>query len=142
MLVLDTNVLSAIMGARPAPEVAAWIAGQPDDALFTTTICQAEILSGLAVMPEGRRRSALEAAARAIFTEDFGGRVLPFDSAAVEAYAAIFAARRRSGRPAAPLDLMIAAIARARGASVVTRDIGGFGDCGVPLIDPWQVQTP
>ncbi len=141
MFVLDTNVLSAIMGARPAPEVAAWIAGQPDDALFTTTICQAEILSGLAVMPEGRRRSALETAARAIFTDDFGGRVLPFDTAAAEAYADIFAARRRAGRPAAPLDLMIAAVAHARGASVVTRDIGGLADCGVPIIDPWQVPS-
>jgi hypothetical protein len=64
------------MSARPAPEVALWIAGQPEDALFTTTICQAEILAGLAVMPEGRRRVALETAAHAIFTDDFNGRVL------------------------------------------------------------------
>jgi len=77
-----------------------------------------------------------------MFTDGFGGRVLPFDTAAAEAYAAIFAGRRRAGRPVAPLDLMIAAIARARGAGVVTRDIDGFEDCGVPLIDPWQVQTP
>ena len=82
MFVLDTNILSAIMSARPSPEVAAWIAGQPEDALFTTTICQAEILAGLAVMPEGRRRVALETAARAIFADDFNGRVLPFDAAA------------------------------------------------------------
>lgn len=139
MFVLDTNVLSAIMGARPAPEVEAWIAGQPEDTLFTTTICQAEILSGLAIMPEGRRRFSFETAARAIFTDDFSGRVLPFDAAAAAAYADIFAARRRAGRPTAPLDLMIAAVARANGASVVTRDIGGFKDCGVPLLDPWQV---
>jgi toxin FitB len=66
MYVLDTNILSAIMSARPSPELATWIAGQPEDALFTTTICQAEILAGLAVMPEGRRRVALETAARAI----------------------------------------------------------------------------
>jgi toxin FitB len=140
MFVLDTDVLSAIMGARPAPEVA-WIAGQPEDALFTTTICQAEILAGLAVMREGRRRSALETAARAIFTDDFNGRVLPIDTAAAAAYVDIFAARRSVGRPTAPLDLMIAAIARARGASVVTRDVGGFEDCGVSLIDPWNVPS-
>ena len=138
MFILDTNVLSAIMSARPAPEVAAWIAGQPDAALFTTTISQAEILAGLAVMPEGRRRDALETAAQAIFADDFNGRVLPFDAAAAATYADIFAARRRVGRSTAPLDLMIAAVARANGAGVVTRDIGGFEDCGVPLIDPWQ----
>ena len=139
MFVLDTNILSAIMSATPAPEVAAWISGQPEDALFATTICQAEILSGLAVMPEGRRRLALETAAQAIFTDDFGGRVLPFDTAAAAAYAEMFARRRKTGRATAPLDLMIAAVARANGAGVVTRDIGGFEDCGVPLIDPWQV---
>jgi toxin FitB len=138
MFVLDTNILSAIMGSRPVPEVAAWIAGQPEDLLFTATVCQAEVLSGLAVMPVGRRRLALEAAARAIFTEDFDGRVLPFDAAAAAAYVDSCAARRRAGRPAAPLDLMIAAVARAKGAAVVTRDTSGFEDCGVPLINPWQ----
>jgi predicted nucleic acid-binding protein len=138
MFVLDTNVLSAIMGSKPVPEVAAWIAGQPEDLLFTATVCQAEVLSGLAIMPDGRRRLALEAAARAIFTEDFDGRVLPFDSAAASAYADLFAARKRAGRPTAPLDLMIAAVARAKGASVVTRDTSGFEECGVPLVNPWQ----
>ena len=137
MFILDTNVLSAIMGSQPAPEVAAWIEGQPDDLLYTASVCQAEILAGLAVMPEGRRRLALETAARAIFIEDFGGRLLPFDTAAAAAYADIFAARKRAGRPTAPLDLMIAAIARTKGASVVTRDTRGFEACGVPLINPW-----
>ena len=64
--------------------------------------------------------------------------MLPFDAAAAAAYADIFAARRRAGRPTAPLDLMIAAVARANGAGVVTRDIGGFEGCGVPLVDPWH----
>jgi predicted nucleic acid-binding protein len=138
MFLLDTNVLSAIMGSRPVPEVAAWIADQPEDLLFTASVCQAEFMSGLAILPEGRRRSVLEAAARAIFTEDFDGRVLPFDTAAAVAYADIFAARKRAGRPIAPLDLMIAAVAQTKGAAVVTRDTGGFEACGVPLINPWQ----
>jgi predicted nucleic acid-binding protein len=77
MFVLDTNILSAMMSTRAVPEVAAWIAGQSVDLLFTTSISQAEILSGLAIMPESRRRSDLEAAARAMFMEDFEGRVLP-----------------------------------------------------------------
>lgn len=141
MFILDTNVLSAMMGSRPAPEVAAWIAEQPEDLLFTATVCQAEILSGLAIMPEGRRRSALQAAARGIFTEDFDGRVLPFDTDAAAAYADIFAARKRAGRPTAPLDLMIAAVARVKGASVVTRDTSGFEECGVPIINPWQTPS-
>lgn len=140
MFVLDTNVLSAMMATRPAPDVAAWIARQREDSLFTTTISQAEILAGIAVLPEGRRRRDLDAAARAIFEEDFERRVLTFDGAAAAAYGDLFAARRRDGRPTAPLDLMIAAIVRANEASVVTRDQAGFDGCGIPVIDPWAAQ--
>jgi predicted nucleic acid-binding protein len=126
-----------MMSPEPAPQVAAWVAGQKLELLFTASVCQAEILSGLAIMPDGRRRQALEAAARAMFMEDFEGRVLPFDMAAAIAYADIFAARRLAGRPTATLDLMIAAIAHSHGASVVTRDSSGFDGCGVAVIDPW-----
>ena len=138
MFVLDTNILSSIMGSRPVPEVAAWISRQPEEDLYTASICQAEILSGIAVMPEGRRRLALEAAANAMFREDFAGRVLPFDIDAAATYAGVFAARRRAGLGTATLDLMIAAIARARSASVVTREISGFEACGVTVINPWE----
>src|SRR5271163_1936063 len=130
MFIVDTNVLSNAMTSDPAPAVAAWIAGQTPELLFTTSICQAEILSGIAVLPQGRRRSSLEASANAMFSEDFAGRVLPFDSEAAIAYADVFSARRRAGRPAAPADLMVAAVARTKGARVVTRDIGDFEDCG------------
>lgn len=139
MFVLDTNVLSAMIRLQLEPRVALWIAAQRLDLLFTTSLSQAEILSGLAIMAEGRRRLDLQAAARAMFMEDFEGRVLPFDSEAATAYASIFAARRRAGRPAATLDLMIASVALSRGASVVTRDTGGFEGCGITLINPWDV---
>jgi hypothetical protein len=139
MFVLDTNILLAMMRLQLEPQVATWIAAQPPDLLFTTSLSQAEILSGLAIMAEGRRRGDLEAAAHVMFLEDFDGRVLPFDTKAATAYAEIFAARRRTGRPAATLDLMIASIARSHGASVVTRDTGGFEGCGIALINPWQM---
>jgi toxin FitB len=137
MFLLDTNILSAVMSTRPAPQVAGWIAEQPPDLLFTAAVCQAEILSGIAVLPKGRRREGLELAALAMFREDFDGRILPFDGDAAVIYAEIFAARRSAGRPAAMADLMIASIARAHGASVVTRDTGGFEGSGLTLIDPW-----
>src|ERR1700736_4365989 len=111
MFILDINILSDIMSTHAETPVAAWRAGQPIDLLFTTSVSQAEILSGLAIMADGRRRLDLEAAARAMFLEDFEGRVLPFDMEAAIAYADIFAARRRADRPAATVDLMIAAVA-------------------------------
>jgi len=138
MFLLDTNILSGMMRIQPVPEVATWVAGQRSQLLFTTSISQAEILSGLAILPEGRRRRDLEAAAQSMFQEDFEGRVLSFDMAAAAAYADIFAARRRAGRPTATLDLMIASVARAQDASVITRDISGFEDCGLTVINPWD----
>jgi predicted nucleic acid-binding protein len=138
MFILDTNILSAIMAARPVPEVATWIARQPEELLFTAAVCQAEILSGIAILPASRRRTALETAARLMFREDFEGRVLPFNAEAAEAYADIFAARRAAGLSTPPTDLMIAAVARAKGAGVVTRDIGGFTGCGLTVINPWE----
>jgi predicted nucleic acid-binding protein len=138
MFLLDTNVLSAMMSADPVPEVAAWVSGQPAELLFTASVCQAEILSGLAIMPDGRRRLALEEAARAMFQEDFEGRVLPFDMEAAVAYADIFAGRRRAGRATATVDLMIASVARCQGARVVTRNVADFDECGVDIVNPWD----
>ncbi len=139
MFILDTNVLSELMRDAPDARVLEWVAGQRVDLLFTTAVSQAEVLSGLATMAEGRRRDMLEAAARAVFLEDFAGRVLPFDMAAAEAYAGIFAGRRRVGHPVSGADLMIASIASARDGAVVTRDRGGFAGCGVAVVDPWAV---
>ena len=137
MFLLDTNILSAMMRAGPVPEVAAFMSSHPSEHLFTASTCQAEILAGLAIMPEGRRRLALVAAAHAMFRDDFEGRVLPFDTAAAVIYADIFAARRRTGRPVATADLMIASVARSRGASVVTRNVADFDECGVGIVNPW-----
>jgi predicted nucleic acid-binding protein len=87
MFLLDTNILSAVMGTRPVPKVASWMEEQPPDLLFTTAVCQAEILSGITVLSKGHRREALEIAALAMFREDFAGRILPFDTEAAVIYA-------------------------------------------------------
>lgn len=137
MILLDTNVLSALTRIEREPAVAAWLAAQRGPSLHTTAICQAEIWAGIAVMPHGRRRLALEQAVYAMFIEEFDSRILPFDDHAALAYADIFAARRRAGRPGTEADLMIAAIARTQSASVVTRNVRDFEGCGVPVINPW-----
>ena len=134
----DPNVLSAIMGSQPVPEVAAWVSTQPEELLFTASVCQAEILAGIEILTDGRRRRILEAAARAIFRDDFDGRILPFDAAAASLYAELFAVRKQAGRSTAMADLMIAAVARARGAHMVTRNAGDFEGCGLALINPWE----
>jgi len=137
VIVLDTNVISELMRAVPDPRVWAWVAAQPRALLCTTHLNQAEILYGIAALPEGQRRSALAVAAEALFAEDFAGRILPFGAAAAARYPALVLARRRAGNPIEGFDALIAAIALAAGAGVATRDTGGFAGCGLSLIDPW-----
>ena len=134
---LDTSVLSALMRPEPARGFAGWIVAQPSDELFTASVCQAEILSGIALLPAGRRRADLAAAAGAMFADDFHGRVLPFDAEAAAGYADMFANRRNAGRPTGTIDLMLAAIAHLRGASVVSRNVADFEGLGLTIINPW-----
>jgi predicted nucleic acid-binding protein len=135
MNVVDTNILSEVFRPKPAEQVRCWMSAQPPDSLFTTT--EAEMLYGVALLPAGRRRSALEKAVSAVFNEDFAGRVLGFDGAAARAFAEIAAARRGAGRPISGFDTQIAAIARVAGAAIATRDVQDFADCGVKIVNPW-----
>jgi len=137
MIILDTNVLSETMRPAPAPGVLRWLASLPPSGVFTTTISEAEILFGLALLPRGARRDALTLASKAVFAQDFAERVLPFDRAATEEFADIAAARRQAGRPISHADAQIAAIARSRKAAVATRNIGDFEHCQIRVVDPW-----
>ena len=137
MIVLDTNVMSELMRPEPSPAVANWAVRVGLSDLRLTAITRAEILSGIAILPHGRRRQALEIAANRTFDLVFN-ELLPFDAQAADHYAEIVAIRRRSGRATAPIDMMIAAIARAHGAAVATRNIIDFEECGIVLHDLWQ----
>lgn len=139
MIVLDTNVLSELMRPTPAPAVLAWARAQDAAAIFTTAVCEAELLFGVAAMAEGRRRMALARAVEAILGTILGGRVLPFDRAAAKLYGVLAAESRRSGRPVGMADLQIAAIARARNAgAIATRNTQHFAGCGLAIVDPWS----
>jgi len=138
MILLDTNVLSELMRLEPAPRVLEWIAAQPAQGLFTTSITQAEILHGVMLLPLGKRREAFEAAAQAMFTEEFAGRILAFGADAARAYARIAVDRRRAGRPISHFDAQIAAIAHCSGAAIGTRNVADFEGCGVEVLNPWD----
>jgi toxin FitB len=136
MIVVDTNVLSEEMRPVPAASVLAWFRRQSAASLFTTAVCQAEILVGVATLPDGRRKLALETAARDIL-ELFAGRILPFDSVAATAYAEIVATRRQIGRPINDFDAQIAAIARSRDMALATRNGSDFEGIALRVVDPW-----
>ena len=138
MIVLDTNVVSELMKPAPAYAVAAWIGARPTQSLYTTSITQAEILHGVMLLPDGKRREELEAAAHAMFREDFAGRILAFGADAALPYAQIAVDRRAAGRPISQFDAQIAAIARSTGAAIATRDAAGYEGCGVKVVNPWE----
>ena len=124
------------MRPAPTPSVAAWIAERDAATMFLTAVSEAELRFGVAILPAGRRRNALEAAMRRWLERGFAERILPFDSAAAEAYAEIAADRRQAGRPIGEADCQIAAISRSRGASLVTRNVRDFEGTGVEVVDP------
>ena len=139
MTILDTNVVSELIAMSPSEVVVHWISSQRllDD-LLLTAVTVAEILYGVELLPKGKRGDRLHQQARAMFAEDFAGRVLPFDEQAARAFAPITANRRAQGRPIAEFDAQIAAIARVHDATLATRNTDDFEGCGVRLINPWE----
>ena len=137
MIVLDTNVISALMLREPDPNVVAWLDGLPAESIWTTSITVFEVRLGLEILEAGRRRLQLEEAFERALEEDFEGRVLPFDVAAAQAAGRIAADRRRAGRTVEIRDVQIAGIAKARRATLATRNTRHFEGCGVVLVDPW-----
>ncbi len=138
MIILDTNVISEFMRQKPDRLVLQWVATQPARRLYTTAITQAEILLGVALLPDGKRRSLLESTVNEMFAEDFEGRVLPFDGSVAPDFANIVVTRRHNGRPISHADAQIASIARCHGAAIATRNISDFEGCHLDLINPWN----
>lgn len=137
MIILDTNVLSELLRPAPDPRVEQWLSAQDGLNVYLTSISEAELRYGLAIMGNGKRRAALVDAVDRILREDLAGRILPFDSSAAQSYATIAAARRAAGRPIAQADCQIASIAHTRGATVATRNTPDFEGCEIDLINPW-----
>ena len=138
MILLDTNVLSELMRAKPAPEVLAWVDAQPSGQLYTSAITVAEILYGIARMADGKRKQGLLELATLMFEEDFSGRILPFDTDAAVHYAGLAAESEAKGKVVDMADGQIAAIAALYEARVATRNVRHFDYLGVPVINPWE----
>ena len=140
MIVLGTNVISEL--ARPAPNdhVLAWADAQ-DDLTVTATIV-AELLYGVARLPDGARKARLAQGVREMIDERLAGKVLAFGRAAATHYAEIVAGRDRAGRPIGVADGQIAAICRVHGAALATRNVRDFDDTGIVVVNPWTANGP
>jgi predicted nucleic acid-binding protein len=139
VIILDTNVLSALMRKVPEAPVVAWLDRQPPESIWITSITLFEAHFGLALLPKGRRRQTLEEAFARLLAEDLDNHVLDFDTAAALEAAALAADRQRAGLPVDMRDTLIAGIALARRATLATRNVRHFRDLTVPVVDPWDV---
>ena len=137
MIILDTNVLGALMRSVPGATVVTWLNRQPAESIWITSITLFETRFGLALLPSGRRRQALESAFDRLLKEDLENRILDFDSAAATAAASLAAARQKSGRSVDLRDTQIAGIALARRATLATRNVRHFSDLKISIVDPW-----
>jgi len=139
-VLLDTNVVSELVRKAPDPAVEAWTTGHALEDLFFSAVGEAELRYGAAILPAGRRRVTLVSEIELMLRDVFENRVLPFDSDAARAYADMAAGRRSVGRPIAPADCQIAAIARSRGMAAATRNVRDFEDLGIEVINPWAAE--
>ena len=137
MILLDTNVLSALMRTPPDPVVIAWLDAQAPESIWTTAVTVFEIRSRIDLLPRGKRRDALEAAFESMLRDDLRDRVAAFDTAAARESAILAARRQRRGRPVDLRDTQIAGIALARRASVATGNVRHFDGLDLKVLNPW-----
>ncbi len=138
MIILDTNVLSALMREPVELAIIAWRDSQPRESMWTSSVTILEIRFGLDIMADGRRREARLLAFRRLIDEKLEHRVAAFDQSAAEAAATLMAARKAAGQPGDLRDSMIAGIALARRAALATRNVKHFADAGVEIVNPWD----
>lgn len=138
MIILDTNVVSEPLKPRFDPAVEAWLDQQPAETLYLTATSLAELRTGVALMPAGKRKAGLDRSLSELLTNIFAGRILPFDEVAAEAYATLVSRARRAGRALSVGDAQIAAIATTHSFMVATRDTTPFVAAGVTVINPWE----
>jgi predicted nucleic acid-binding protein len=138
VIVLDTNVVSELMRQAPEPGVVRWVDRFPAEDIFLTAVTAAELMYGVARLPEGRRKRELLVRIGDLLAEDFQDQILPFDAPAATHYAEIVASRERAGRPISMADAQTASICRTWSAELATRNVNDFVDTGVRVVNPWD----
>ena len=140
MIILDTNVVSALMQQQPDPQVVDWLDRQPSESIWISAVTLFEGRYGLALLPDGRRKILLQESFEALIVQDLQSRIAHFDVTAANQAAELASQRKARGRPVDMRDTFIAGIALARRATLATRNVKHFDDLAIPVVNPWALE--
>jgi predicted nucleic acid-binding protein len=140
MIILDTNVVSALMQQQPDPQVVDWLDRQPSESIWISAVTLFEGRYGLALLPDGRRKTVLQESFEALIAQDLQSRIAHLDVTAANQAAELASQRKARGRPVDMRDTFIAGIALARRATLATRNVKHFDDLAIPVVNPWALE--
>jgi predicted nucleic acid-binding protein len=138
VIVLDTNVISEPVKPSADPAVVAWLDRQPKETLYLCAPVLMEVLLGIALLRDGKRKNRMKAAVHLLLANYFADRFLAFEREAAATYAALASLASTRGYSISVGDCQIAAVATVHGFAVATRDAAPFLAAGVPVINPWK----
>jgi hypothetical protein len=137
MIILDTNVLSALMRNVSDPQIVTWLNQQPRSSIWTSSVTIFEIELGLQIMPAGKKKTSLSEDFRRLL-ERLDHRIAPFDHEAALFAAELAGSRQTRGRSVDFRDTMIAGTVLAQRATLATGNTAHFSDLSVTVINPWH----
>lgn len=134
---LDTNVLSELRRTRPHRKVVAFVAEQPLDLLYVSTVTLGEIRVGIELVPDANRRTELHAWLSQTIRPLFAQRALDVSEDILFTWRLLVEEGRKSGHTYSQPGLFIAATALHHGMTVVSRDTSEYERAGAPVLNPW-----
>lgn len=135
---LDTCVISELVGAKPNRRVITWIDSQDEATLFLSALTLGELAKGVARLPQSKKREKLQAWLTSDIAQRFDGRILPVDGGAAMAWGELLGRTEQAGIKLPVMDSLIAATARHYGMAVVTRNVKDMERCEVTVLNPWE----
>ncbi|MDR3136353.1 MAG: type II toxin-antitoxin system VapC family toxin [Coriobacteriales bacterium] len=141
MIILDTNIVSEMMQKSPDQMVVDWFKHQDNEQIRITALTVAEIKYGISLLPDGRRKKALDAGASRLFGDIFKDKIVPFDSDAAHHYPAVHQSRRALGKSVTVMDAELAAICISNNAILATRNTKDFTGVHVRIVNPFSDKT-
>ena len=135
---LDTNCISEVVRVKPEPRVLQWMEAADEGLLYLSVLTLGEIRKGLAGLPQGKRRTQLEAWLEIELQARFSGRILPIDAAVADRWGIVAADAKSRGRALSTIDALLTATALHYNLTIVSRNVSDFATTQVPVLNPWE----